>query len=159
MNLQIKFGPVYSPWSNGINERNHYSADIVVRKVMETDKKLGLQKAVNLAAWTHNTNINILRYKPMRLITGKSVNIPGITVGNDATEALFDSEAVQKIMERHHEFIKKFREVEYSEKLKKPARARSGVMNNHFYRDGDEVFYEEKDKAAWLHICIEYTCA
>ena len=140
MNLQIEFGPVYSPWSNGINERNHYSADIVVRKVMETDKKLGLQKAVNLAAWTHNTNVNILGYEPMRLVTGKSVNIPGITVGNDATEALFDSEAFQKIMERHHEFIKKFREVEYSQNLKKAVKARSGVMNNHFYKEGDEVF-------------------
>ena len=31
--LKIEFGPTYSPWSNGINERNHYSADIVVSKV------------------------------------------------------------------------------------------------------------------------------
>ena len=32
----------------------------------------------------------------MRLVTGKSVNIPVITVGNDATESLFDSEAIKK---------------------------------------------------------------
>ena len=38
-------------------------------------------------------------------LTGKSVNIPGITLGNDASDSLFDSEAVQKIMERHHELI------------------------------------------------------
>ena len=150
LGLKIGFGAAYSPWSNGINERNHYSADIVVRKVLETDKKLSLQKAVDLAAWTHNTNVNVLGYEPMRLVTGKSVNIPGVTVGNDATESLFDSEAVQKIMERHHEFIKKFREKEYSEKIKKAANYRSGVMNNRFYKEGDEVFYQEKDKLAWL---------
>ena len=148
--LQIEFGPTYSPWSNGINERNHYSADIVVKKVQETDRKLTLQKAVDLAAWTHNTNVNVLGYEPMRLVTGKSVNIPGVTVGNDATDSLFDSEAVQKIMERHHDFIKKFREVEYSEKIKKAASVRTGVMNNRFYEEGDEVFYQEKDKNAWL---------
>ena len=150
LNLKIEFGPAYSPWSNGMNERNHYSADIVVRKVMEADKKISLKKAVNLAAWTHNTNVNVLGYEPMRLVTGKSSNIPGITVGNEATEAMFDSEAIQKIMERHHEFIKKFREVEYSEKIKKAANTRSGVMNNRFYKEGEEVFYQEKDKNAWL---------
>ena len=122
----------------------------MVKKVQETDRKLTLQKAVDLASWTHNTNVNFLGYEPMRLVTGKSVNIPGVTVGNDATDSLFDSEAVQKIMERHHDFIKKFREVEYSEKIKKAASARSGVMNNHFYKEGDEVFYQEKDKIAWL---------
>ena len=67
---------------------------------------MSLQKAVDLAAWTHNTNISVLGYEPMRLVTGKSVNLPGIAVGSDATESLFDSEAIQKIMERHHDFIR-----------------------------------------------------
>ena len=86
----------------------------------------------------------------MRLVTGKSVNLPGISIGNEATESLFDSEAVQKIMERHKEFIQKFREVEYSEKIRKAAQSRSNIMNNIFYKEGDEVFYQEKDKIAWL---------
>ena len=40
LGLKIEFGPTYSPWSNGINERNHYSADIVVKKAQEMDKNL-----------------------------------------------------------------------------------------------------------------------
>ena len=55
---------------------------------------MSLQKAVDLAAWTHNTNISVFGYEPMRLVTGKSVNLPGIAVGSDATESLFDSEAI-----------------------------------------------------------------
>ena len=47
-------------------------------------------------------------------------------------------------MERHHQFIAKFREVEYAEKIKKAACSRSNIMNNHFYKEGDEVFYQEK---------------
>ena len=149
LGLRIEFGAAYSPWSNGINERNHYSADVIVRKVLECNKKLGLQKAVDLAAWTHNTNVNVLGYEPMRLVTGKSVNLPGITVGSDATESLFDSEAIQKIMERHHDFIRRFREIEYTEKIKRAAQGRSNTMNNNFYKEGDEVLYQDKDKVAW----------
>ena len=37
--LTIRFGPAYSPWANGINERNHASADKIIMKIMEDDKK------------------------------------------------------------------------------------------------------------------------
>ena len=71
LELKIKFGTTYSPQSNGINECNHYSADIVVGKAQETDEKLSLQKAVELTAWMHNTNMSFLGYEPMRLVTRK----------------------------------------------------------------------------------------
>ena len=90
----VRFGPTYSPWSNGINERNHASADIVVKKVLEEDSKLKLSEAVSLASWVHNTNVNVLGYDPMSLVTGKSVIYPGITTGNLATESGFTSEFV-----------------------------------------------------------------
>ena len=35
-------------------------------------------------------------------------------------------------------------------KLKKAAQCRSNVANNHFYTEGDKVFYQEKDRTAWL---------
>ena len=54
---------------NDINEHNHYSADIVVCKAQETNKKLSLQKAVELTAWMHNTNVSFLGYLPIRLVT------------------------------------------------------------------------------------------
>ena len=37
--LSIKFGPAYSPWANGINEHNHASADKIIAKIIEGDKK------------------------------------------------------------------------------------------------------------------------
>ena len=56
--LSIKFGPAYSPWANGLNERNHASADKIIAKIMEDDRGLSLSDAVGLASWCHNTNIN-----------------------------------------------------------------------------------------------------
>ena len=34
LGLTVKFGPSYSPWSNGINEINHASADITIIKLI-----------------------------------------------------------------------------------------------------------------------------
>ena len=70
---------------------------------------LDLQKAFDLVSWTHNINVNVLGYEPMRLVTGKSCSIPEVTFENETTESLFDFEAVQKFMEGHRKFIKKFR--------------------------------------------------
>jgi hypothetical protein len=94
-NFVVKFGPNYSPWSNGINERNHASMDITVKKMMVVDKKISLQQAVDMAAWAHNTNLNIMGYDPMTLVTGKSVIFPGVSTGNIATDSEFDSESVK----------------------------------------------------------------
>ena len=43
---------------------------------MDEDKKIGLGEAVDMASWTHNTNVNILGFQPLQLVTGKSIVIP-----------------------------------------------------------------------------------
>jgi hypothetical protein len=137
----IKFGPNYLPWCNGLNERNHYSVDMTVKKIMEVDKKLTLQKAVEMAAWTHNTNTNVLGYDLMSLVTGKSVIIPGISNANVATDSVIDSEAIRLIMKRHMEIMKKFWEVEYSAKLKRASEQRNRKFNDIQYKENDWVFF------------------
>ena len=42
LGIKIDFTPAFSPWSNRVNERNHYSYDIIVKKAIEEDKKLKL---------------------------------------------------------------------------------------------------------------------
>ena len=49
-----KLGPTFSPWSNGINERNHYIVDVAVKKIMGEDQKITLQEAVNMAGGMHS---------------------------------------------------------------------------------------------------------
>ena len=51
-------------------------------------------------AWTHKTNVNKLGYRPLQLVTGKSCNLPQLTMGSEATESVSDTEAVQRVMER-----------------------------------------------------------
>ena len=76
------------------------SCDLTIRKLME-DRKVALTDSlVNSAAWTHNTNINRLGYTHLQLVTGKSCNLPGLPMGNETTESVLDTEAVQNVMER-----------------------------------------------------------
>ena len=99
LELTIKFRPSYSPWSNGINDRNHASADITIKKLMHEHKTPLTDSLVKAAAWTHNTLVNKLGYSPLQLVTGQAVLIPGLTTGNEATESMTDSEAVRRTME------------------------------------------------------------
>ena len=150
LGISIKFGPAYSPWSNGVNERNHYSCDVIVKKIMEEDKKITLQDTVDMAAWTHNTNVNILGFTPLQLATGKNVVFPGILTGNMATESLYDDERVRMINEQHQLLMKEFREQEFSRKLKIALNTRSRGYEDEIIKEGDLVFYQPQGKKNWL---------
>ena len=116
--LSINYGQVYSPWSNGINERNHASCDVTIKKLIE-DKKKGLTDVlVKTAAWTHNTNINRAGYSPLTLVTVKPVNILGQTMNTVASESSTDAEAVRRILETIQKTTMEFREAEMKTKLK-----------------------------------------
>ena len=83
------------------------------------DKKTPLADAlVKAAAWTHNTLVNKLGYSPLQLVTGKAVSIPGLTMGNEATEIITDSKAVQRILEMMTKMISEFCEADMQKKLK-----------------------------------------
>ena len=73
--------------------------DILFKVVTLEDKKLKLQTAVNMASWTHITNINVLGYSPLQLVTDKSIVLPGLNNDNIVMDSEYDYEAVRKIME------------------------------------------------------------
>ena len=60
LGLMVKFGPAFSPWSNGINKRNHTTTDLIVKRLME-EKRIPLSDyLIKVAAWAHNTSVNKL---------------------------------------------------------------------------------------------------
>ena len=151
LGLTVKFGPAFSPWSNGINERNHASADITIRKLME-EKKVPLSDSlVKAAAWTHNTSVNKLGYSPLQLVTGKAVTIPGLTTGNVASESMSDSEAVQRTMENLTRVISEFREADMRQKLKDCQGFRTqAYQHSEGFIEGDLVWFQHRNGNAWL---------
>ena len=74
-------------------------------------------------------------------MTGKSIVLPGLTTGNEATDSLYDNETVRQIMERHFELMKEFREAEFTRKLEKENNTRSKGYKDVILKEGDWVFY------------------
>ena len=135
LGISISYGLAYSPWSNGINERNHALCDIKIKKLME-DKKIGLTDIlVKTAAWTHNTNVNRAGFSPLTLVTGKAVQIPGLSMNTVASESLTDAEAVRRIMETIQKTTAEFREAEMKKKLKDC----QGIRVRSYQNQGDYI--------------------
>merc|ERR1712105_472858 len=114
--------------------------------MQEENKSVTLQEAVSMASGTHNTNVNTHGYSPLQLVTGKSIVLPGLSNGNMTTESLYDDEAVRKIMERHHEILKEYRQIEFTKKLERARATRSKGYENMILKAGDVVYYQNKEK-------------
>ena len=60
---------------------------MIVNKIMKQNKKMNLQNVMNMENLNHNTNVNILEFTPLQLVTGKNVAFVGASSGNIATES------------------------------------------------------------------------
>ena len=147
----MKFGPSYSPWSNGLNEWNHASADITIKKLMEEHKVALSDSLVKAAAWTHNTLVNKLGYSPLQLVTGQAVTIPGLTTKNLATDSMTDYEVVRRTMENLMRITSEFCESEMRRKLKDCQDIRVNEYQHRCnYVEGDKVWFQPLNGNAWL---------
>ena len=117
---------------------------------MDEEGKVSLEEAVKMASWTHNTNVNVLGFHLLQLVTGKSMNIPGLTMGDMATDSIYDDDMVRNIMERHYKMLREFRELEFSKKFRTASRTRMKGYENVQISRGDLVYYQHKDGKAWL---------
>ena len=83
-------------------------------------------------------------------MTGKAVNIPGLTMGNEGSESLTDAEAVNRIMETRLKVTQEFREAETRKKLKDcqkiPVRTYQHQGN---YIAGDKIWFQHNEGNAW----------
>ena len=80
-------------------------------------------------------------YTPLQLVTGKSCNLPGLTVGNEATVSISEIEAVQKVMERIMELQEEFRKAEIRTKLKDCQGVQvRGYQHQKKYLEGDKMW-------------------
>ena len=147
--LTLRFGPSNSPWSNGLNERNHGVCDVIIKKAMQTDKTLTLQEAVNIAAWSHNTNVNKLGYSPMQLQLGKAVTLPGFTEGSIVTDSKFENELVEKLILNAKNAIKNFNIENFKQKITEAAATRVPRYRGRKYQNGEEVYIQREDLKRW----------
>ena len=101
---------------------------------------------VNDVAWTYNINVIKLGYSLLKLLTGKSCNSLGLTMGNEAWESVSDIEVVQKVMERILKTQAEIRETEMKIKLKDCQKVkRRDYQHRDKYVEGNKVYYQYQD--------------
>ena len=151
LGLTVKFGPAFSPWSYGINERNHAAADLTVKRLME-EKRVPLSYSlVKAAAWTHNTIMNKLGFSPLQLVKGKAALIPRLTTGTIAIESMTDAEAVQRTMENLTNVISEFKQLDMRQKLQDFQKFRTQSYNHTGgFIEGDKVWFQPLNGTFWL---------
>lgn len=118
MNIQVVHTAAYSPFSNGLCERNHAIIDEMVVKIMAEQPKLSLKVAL---AWAVNAK-NCLQmtggFSPYQLVYGRNPKLP-CTMSDElpALEGTTSSEMVAKHINASHSARKAFIAAETSERI------------------------------------------
>jgi len=78
--IELKTTGSFSPQQNGVNKRNHGSADIMITKYCAENPKMSLQEAVHRAAYARNCEISATRgFSAFQMIFGRNPGIPGLS--------------------------------------------------------------------------------
>ena len=148
--ISLKLTAANSPWSNGKNERNHFSCDMVIDKLLEEDPQLTLKEAVSHAVCAKNMYINKTGFSPKQLMYGRQGAVPGISDGNPASmEPVSESEAFKRELVTRQKAEELFRKIECNDRIQKCLAQRTYGYNDNVYNNGDEVLFKENDKSRW----------
>ena len=100
LDINIRMTAASSPWMNGGCERNHATVDRIVEKILEEDPSIALQKAVDLACFVKNSELNKSGFSSIQLTYGKSPFFPGCSDCSPGSIELDGSNEYLKILRR-----------------------------------------------------------
>ena len=139
-----------SPWSNGKVEREHFTCDLIVEKLMEEDSKLKLDEAVSLAVYSKNLQINRTGFSPRQLMFGKQGVVPGITDGNPASwEPIVESDVFRREFINRQKAEELFRKYDSNERIQKILAQNTYGYSDQKYQEGEMVYFKEEGKNRW----------
>ena len=148
--ISLRLTAAHSPWSNGKNERNHYTCDIIVDKLLEEDSTISLEEALSHAVEAKNMQINRTGFSPRQLMFGKQGVVPGITDGNPASmEMVTESDSFRRELVNRQKAEELYRKIDASERIQKCLAQKTYGYSDNKYSEGDKVLFKENDKGRW----------
>ena len=119
MNIQVKHTAAYSPFSNGLCERNHAVIDEMIAKIMTEQPDLSLKVALAWAVNAKNCLQMVGGFSPYQLVYGRNPKLPCIMSDElPALEGTTSSEMVAKHLNASHSARRDFIAAETSEKIR-----------------------------------------
>ncbi len=80
LNIEVLNTAAYSPWKNGLCERNHAVVDDCVSKILEDNPETPLDVALVWAINAKNALQMVYGYCPYQLVFGSNLNLPSVMV-------------------------------------------------------------------------------
>ena len=155
-NIKLNLTAANSPWSNCTNERNHYTCDRTVDKLLEDDPNLKLEEAVSHAVHAHNVQINRSGFSPNQLMFGKQTVIPGIFEGNPASmEPIVESEIFRKEFINRKKSEDLYRNFEAKDRIQKTFAQQTYGYKDFHYNVGNSVLFKEDGKNGWDQLKLQ----
>ena len=148
--ITIKHTAAYSPWANGVNERNHASVDVMMEKMLEDKPKINEKMALNYAVAIRNTCMYVNGFTPAQLVFGQAPRLPSAFSDDlPALEGATTSSVVADHLNALAGARKAFASAENSAKLKKallkPVRGYCDII----FKGGDQVYYKLPMENRW----------
>lgn len=148
-NIQVMHTAAYSPFSNGLCERNHAVIDEMVEKMVAEQPDLSLRVALAWAVNAKNCLQMVGGFSPYQLVYGRNPNLP-CTLSDElpALEGTTSSETVAKHLNASHSARKAFVAAEASEKIRRALRHKVRTTKRPL-KNGDKVYFKRDDQKEW----------
>ena len=150
LDIIIHTTAAYSPWSNGLCERNHALVDSILTRVLVDFPDMDLETALAWACVAKNSLSTVYGFSPFQLVYGRQPNLPNIIEEPpNAIEIKTHSKALEEQLKSMHECRTAFMKSQNCEKLKQALRTKIRTAQ-HVYNHGDYVYYRREKDDKWL---------
>ena len=135
----------YSPHQNGLNERNHAVVDLMVTRMMASDKTLSSEMALRWALNAKNSLENYHGFSPYQLHIGRNPIMPSVTRdGPSSYETECKSESFAANLNAMHSARQEFTQAECSTILKKALKSKIHPRGEDISK-GDWIYFKKND--------------
>ena len=149
LNIEVMNTAAYSPWQNGVCERNHAVVDDCVEKILEGQPNLNLDVALVWAVNAKNSLSMVYGWSPYQLVYGSNPNLPGVLTDKPpALENTTISEKFARHLNALHSSRRAFVQAESSERIRRALRHKIRTSGE-YYQHGDRVYYKRDDDHRW----------
>ena len=149
LNIEVLNTAAYSPWQNGICERNHAVVENCVEKILEDQPDLNLEVALLWAVNAKNSLSMVYGWSPYQLVFGANPNLPSVLTNKPpALENTTVSQKFAKHLNALHSGRRAFIQAESSERIRRALRHKIRASGE-CYQHGDRVYYKRDDDNKW----------
>ena len=149
LGISIKMTAASSPWMNGSCERNHATVDCMVEKILEDNSKIDLQKAVDLACFVKNTEINKTGFSALQIFCGRSPAFPGLSDCSPASIELEGNNEYLKILRRLDQTRMEARKIDCDQRMKLALKSKINSAVGRTYSFGEPVWFKLESSHKW----------